>query len=112
MPLHAKARPVRRRQAEKHGCCNRMGEAIAWSCPSHCDPFECPDALIHYSRATGEYGLILHDGGCSTVTIGYCPWCGTKLRTARTALRSHGSTERRTLGTAAKKASQRRATRK
>ena len=26
-----------------------------------------------------NYGLIIHDGGRSSVRITHCPWCGTKL---------------------------------
>jgi len=26
-----------------------------------------------------EYGLIVHDGGSSSITIEFCPWCGTQL---------------------------------
>lgn len=63
-------------------CCSRMAEAVEGSCDLHPDRFECPDALLHRSARTGEYGIIIHDGGSSVASIGYCPWCGTKLPVA------------------------------
>lgn len=45
----------------------------------HPDRFECPDALLHHDDRDGEYGIIIHDGGSSVITIHYCPWCGSKL---------------------------------
>jgi hypothetical protein len=47
-------------------------------CDQHLDRFDCPDALIHRA-ADGRYGLIVHDGGTSFVTILICPWCGSAL---------------------------------
>jgi hypothetical protein len=64
--------------AAKH-CCDEMAEAVTWMCAQHTDRFECPDALVHYSPQTGDYGIIIHDGGTSFVQIHFCPWCGTKL---------------------------------
>jgi hypothetical protein len=29
----------------------------------------------------GLYGLIVHDGGSSTIQIYFCPWCGERLGT-------------------------------
>jgi hypothetical protein len=49
-------------------------------CDDHQDRSDCPDALIAF--ADGEYGLFVHDGGSSFITINYCPWCGTKLPSA------------------------------
>lgn len=61
-------------------CCDDMTAAIANDCTQHADdPFACADMLIAYSPVFGEYGLIVHDGGASTVTIRHCPWCGAKL---------------------------------
>ena len=48
-------------------------------CDSHPDRFACPDALVHRSSKSGEYGLIVHDGGSSVIDIAFCPWCGTSL---------------------------------
>jgi hypothetical protein len=42
-------------------------------------PFECPDALVNYSEQGKDYGLIIHDGGSSVISIAFCPWCGAKL---------------------------------
>ncbi|MGN9756752.1 DUF6980 family protein [Streptomyces sp. SD31] len=38
-----------------------------------------PDALVGFSARFQEYGLILHDGGTSSITIDFCPWCGRRL---------------------------------
>jgi hypothetical protein len=56
-----------------------MTRQLQHVCEQHADPFECPDALIDHSAQTGEYGIIVHDGGSSCVVIKYCPWCGAKL---------------------------------
>lgn len=53
-----------------------MAGAVNSCCEQHPDRFGCPDALIHYSPASGDYGIIIHDGGSSFVTIEFCPWCG------------------------------------
>lgn len=45
----------------------------------HKDIFACPDAILKYSGKFDEYGIIIHDGGTSSITISYCPFCGTKL---------------------------------
>jgi Domain of unknown function (DUF6980) len=62
----------------KH-CCDQMTEAVNHRCAQHPDPFDCPDNLIHYSEMPSAYGIIIHDGGSSTLKIYYCPWCGAKL---------------------------------
>jgi hypothetical protein len=41
--------------------------------------FGCPDNLLYYDEKFNEYGIIIHDGGQSYLTIIYCPWCGIKL---------------------------------
>lgn len=48
-------------------------------CEEHTDPYECPDYLVAYIANREEYGLIIHDGGTSYITIDFCPWCGSKL---------------------------------
>ena len=63
----------------KNHCCDRMNDEVGTECPEHSDPFECPDAIVHYSEEFDEYGIIVHDGGNSVVAIEYCPWCGKKL---------------------------------
>lgn len=45
----------------------------------HDDPCTCPDALIVVSARFQEYGPIVHDGGTSSITIDFCPWCGRRL---------------------------------
>lgn len=49
------------------------------TCAQHPNPFECPDHLVHFDPPTRTYGLIVHDGGTSSVTIAHCPWCGALL---------------------------------
>ncbi len=66
------------RKAE-HPCCDRMSEVVSFECPDHPHPYDCPDALITYGPRFDEYGLIVHDGGLSFVTIMFCPWCGKQL---------------------------------
>ncbi len=34
---------------------------------------------IVYDRTSRWYGIKILDGGSSSQTIHYCPWCGTKL---------------------------------
>lgn len=60
-------------------CCKEMMSAISAKCRAHEDEFACPDVLVAYSPKFDEYGLIVHDGGTSSISIYYCPWCGTKL---------------------------------
>ena len=56
-----------------------MTEMVTSACAQHPDRFDCPDALIHFSPRRGEYGIIVHDGGSSFVSIVFCPWCGASL---------------------------------
>jgi hypothetical protein len=63
----------------KQHCCQQMSEHVNQRCEQHPDAFDCPDKLIHHSAGTGEYGIIIHDGGSSYVVINYCPWCGARL---------------------------------
>jgi hypothetical protein len=60
-------------------CCDLIAERLQYVCPDHKDPFDCPDSLVYFSPEFREYGLIIHDGGHSYVTIQYCPWCGARL---------------------------------
>lgn len=60
-------------------CCDMMQSNVENVCDLHTDRFDCPDALVYYSESRDRYGLIIHDGGGSVITISYCPWCGTKL---------------------------------
>jgi Domain of unknown function (DUF6980) len=56
-----------------------MERNIKLDCDKHADVFECPDVLISYIPKFDEYGIIIHDGGSSSISIYHCPWCGTKL---------------------------------
>jgi hypothetical protein len=60
-------------------CCQRMVDEVGHTCDEHSDAFDCPDSLILYESRFDEYGIIIHDGGTSYVTIAFCPFCGTKL---------------------------------
>ena len=60
-------------------CCEQMRSRANHKCEHHADAFECPDHLIKYSEKFDEYGVIIHDGGTSSITIEFCPWCGSKL---------------------------------
>jgi hypothetical protein len=62
----------------KH-CCEAMQRQVEFECEKHPDRFDCADALVAYAIKFDEYGLIIHDGGSSVITIDYCPWCGKKL---------------------------------
>ncbi|WP_411079714.1 DUF6980 family protein [Streptomyces sp. cmx-18-6] len=62
-----------------HHCCEAMTSRVNARCEEHADAFDCPDTLIDYSAKLQEYGLIIHDGGTSTIRIDFCPWCGRRL---------------------------------
>jgi hypothetical protein len=38
--------------------------------------------MIAFSE--GHYGLLIHDGGSSSIEINFCPWCGAQLGQAET----------------------------
>ncbi|MBM4026788.1 MAG: hypothetical protein FJ280_15490 [Planctomycetes bacterium] len=56
-----------------------MRDQVEHKCGQCEDSFACPDALIYYDLKFDEYGIIVHDGGESYVTIDFCPFCGSKL---------------------------------
>lgn len=60
-------------------CCEAMTRQVSWRCDQHDDPFDCPDALVRFNARFQEYGVIIHDGGTSSVGIDFCPWCGQRL---------------------------------
>lgn len=60
-------------------CCEDMRREVERTCESHPVRFECPDCLVHFSERLREYGLIVHDGGTSSIVILFCPWCGALL---------------------------------
>ena len=62
----------------KH-CCQNMRKNLTLNCEVHSHVYECPDVLINYIPKFDEYGIIIHDGGHSVISISFCPWCSTKL---------------------------------
>ncbi len=60
-------------------CCDSMGYHVKFNCTIHKDLYKCPDSILKYSDVFDEYGIIIHDGGTSSITISYCPFCGIKL---------------------------------
>lgn len=60
-------------------CCEEMAEQIDYRCAEHPDPYDCADNLLVYVAPFQEYGIAVHDGGSSAVTIANCPWCGRRL---------------------------------
>jgi hypothetical protein len=63
-------------------CCEMMKVESERVCPTCRPPSRCPDKIMTVRDGpTGghEYGIPIHDGGGSYITIDYCPWCGAKL---------------------------------
>jgi hypothetical protein len=56
-----------------------MRRQVEAACDRHPDRHDCPDCLVGYSPRFREYGLLVHDGGSSSVRIRFCPWCGARL---------------------------------
>jgi hypothetical protein len=56
-----------------------MRRQVEWVCDRHPHRHDCPDCLIEYAPHLREYGLLVHDGGMSSLTIRFCPWCGARL---------------------------------
>ena len=67
----------------KH-CCDRMDYDLSQVCDLHPNRSDCPDALISFDQKSGCYGIYVHDGGSSSITINYCPWCGKSLAADQT----------------------------
>ena len=63
----------------KNHCCEDMVYHANFECDIHDNPFECPDNVIIYDGNNNDFGLIIHDGGTSSIAISYCPWCGLEL---------------------------------
>ncbi len=61
-------------------CCEMMRSNVESVCEQHPDRYDCPDCLIDFWPDAPAYGIMIHDGGSSTIEISYCPWCGTKLQ--------------------------------
>lgn len=49
------------------------------SCDVHEYRSDCADMLIDYHNSSGDYVIMIHDGGSSGIAINHCPWCGSKL---------------------------------
>ena len=60
-------------------CCSDLQKQTESTCPDHPDRKDCPDALVVHHSASGEWGLMIHDGGSSYILIKFCPWCGAEL---------------------------------
>lgn len=45
----------------------------------HEEIYQSPDILIVCTSKFNEYGLIIHDGGESSIQINYCPWYCQRL---------------------------------
>jgi hypothetical protein len=57
-----------------------MRSNVENTCELHPDRHDCPDCLIDYRAGSGEYGIMIRDGGQSMIGIEYCPWCGNSLK--------------------------------
>ena len=56
-----------------------MSRGIDSGCAEHAKPEDCPDNLIWYSPRFDAYSIPIRDGGGSSVSIAFCPWCGAHL---------------------------------
>ena len=54
-------------------CCEQMTRQMRHACEAHPDLSNCPESLIVYSGETREFGLRIHDGGSSFISIWHCP---------------------------------------
>jgi hypothetical protein len=68
-----------RRDGSVEHCCGEMATHLEHGCDVHPDPFDCPDAVVVHFAGYRAYGLPIHDGGSSSISIRYCPWCGARL---------------------------------
>ena len=56
---------------KKNHCCQQMNCIV--------NVVKHVNAVVSYSEVFDEYGICIHDGGSSNITINFCPWCGKKL---------------------------------
>jgi len=49
-------------------CCSQMEEAV-----------DDPNIPLIFTPKFGEFGILILDGGISSLGIAFCPWCGQKL---------------------------------
>ncbi len=61
-------------------CCDDLRARAEHTCDLHPDRWDCPDCLVTRS-SRGTFGLMIHDGGTSSIRIAFCPWCGARLPT-------------------------------
>lgn len=62
-------------------CCERMDYDLQHKCSDHPNRFGCPDGLI--SRTRSGFGIIVHDGGLSTVQSLTAPGAARNCRLLR-----------------------------
>ena len=60
-------------------CCEMMKDNVEKVCPDHPDRSDCPDCLIEFRPTSKAFGILIHDGGSSMISIEFCPWCGANL---------------------------------
>ena len=60
-------------------CCDFMRTQLSHECEQHPDPRDCPDVLVVYNPRFDEYGMPIRDGGTSSLSMRFCPWCGTAM---------------------------------
>ena len=70
---------IRRNEIMKKHCCVDMAYHANFECDIHKNPFKCPDKIIIFDEKDNDYGLIIHDGGTSSIGISFCPWCGSEI---------------------------------
>lgn len=58
-------------------CCEQMRAEATRVCETHPERAGCPDCII--VKSGSEFGIAVHDGGASWITIRFCPWCGSRL---------------------------------
>lgn len=57
-------------------CCTKMTYYLTFDKPTKKINL---DAIIRFWKPEKTYGIPIHDGGQSVITIKYCPWCGATL---------------------------------
>lgn len=61
-------------------CCKMMEARFENCCTHH--GRDCPDVIVTLTSSMSgipRFGIPIHDGGSSSVTINFCPWCGKDL---------------------------------
>ncbi len=56
-------------------CCLQMAHKIFFP-----DDRDDVDQIVIFSKSQKTYGIPVHDGGTSFITIDYCPWCGSNIK--------------------------------